>query len=119
MSPELWEGIATAGINQGANIISTAMTNDANERMQQRQNAWNLEQWNRNNAYNHPAAQMQRLKAAGLNPDLLYGQNAGGAMGNSSSPAQGSNPIPKQPFHMTLDPLMLAQIKNIEADTKL
>lgn len=118
-SPELFGGVATAAINQVGNIISTSMTNAANERMQQEQNKWNLEQWNRNNAYNHPAAQMQRLKAAGLNPDLMYGQNAGGAMGNSSAPAQGSNPIPKQPFQMQLDPLMLAQIKNIEADTKL
>ncbi len=123
---ELWGGIITAGLNQGGNIISTAMANSANEDMQRRQNAWNLEQWNRNNAYNHPAAQMQRLKAAGLNPDLMYGQNAGGAMGNSASPAQGSNPIPKQPFRMDLDPTMFAQLdlieaqkKNIDADTQV
>lgn len=38
------------------------------------QNRWNLEQWNRENAYNNPAAQMARMKAAGLNPDLAYGQ---------------------------------------------
>lgn len=119
MSPELWAGIATASLNQGGNIISTAMANDANEDMQRRQNVWNLEMWNRNNAYNHPAAQLQRIKAAGLNPDLVYGQNASGIGGSSSSPASGTNPIPKQPFQMTLDPLMLVQIKNIEADTKL
>ena len=113
---ELWGGVATAAINQTGNIISTAMANSANERMQHEQNKWNLEQWNRNNAYNHPAAQMQRLKAAGLNPDLMYQQ---GTTGISSSPAQGSNPIPKQPFQMQLDPLMLAQLKNIEADTNL
>ena len=118
-SSEFWTAVGTAGFNQAGNIISTAMANSANERMQHLQNAWNLAQWNRMNAYNSPAAQMQRLKAAGLNPDLLYGQNAGGAMGNSASPAQGSNPIPKQPFQMTLDPLMLAQLKNIDADTEL
>lgn len=32
----------------------------------------NLEQWNRENAYNTPSEQMQRLKAAGLNPNLAY-----------------------------------------------
>lgn len=117
MSPELWAGIASAGLNQGGNIISTAMANSANEDMQRRQNAWNLQQWHRNNAYNHPAAQMQRLKAAGLNPDLMYGQNAGASMGNSSSPAQGSNPIPKQPFRMDLDPLMYSQIKLLQSQT--
>lgn len=109
--------LAAASIAAGANMNSTLWTNAANEEMQQQQNKWNLEQWHRNNAYNHPAAQMQRLKAAGLNPDLLYGQNAGGAMGNSASPAQGTQPIPKQPFF--LDPLMLAQLKNIDADTEL
>lgn len=115
-SPEFWTAVATAGTNQIGSIISTAMANDANERMQHEQNKWNLEQWNRNNAYNSPAAQMQRFKAAGLNPDLMYQQ---GTPGLSSSPAQGSNPIPKQPFQMQLDPLMLAQLKNIEADTNL
>lgn len=116
--------LAAASIAAGANMNSTLWTNAANEEMQQQQNKWNLEQWHRNNAYNHPAAQMQRLKAAGLNPDLLYGQNAGGAMGNSASPAQGTQPIPKQPFF--LDPTMFAQVsllnsqkKNIDADTEV
>ena len=122
-SPEFWTAVATAGTNQIGNIISTAMANDANERMQHAQNKWNLDQWNRNNAYNSPAAQMQRFKAAGLNPDLMYQQ---GTPGISSSPAQGSNPIPKQPFRMDLDPTMFAQLslidaqkKNIDADTQV
>ncbi len=116
--------LAAASIAAGANMNSTLWTNAANEEMQQQQNKWNLEQWHRNNAYNHPAAQMQRLKQAGLNPDLLYGQNASGAMGNSSSPAQGTQPIPKQPFF--LDPTMFAQLglidaqkKNVDADTQV
>ena len=123
MSAELWAALGTATLNQTGNIISTAMANDANERMQQEQNKWNLDQWNRNNAYNSPAAQMQRLKAARLNPDLMYQQ---GTPGLSSAPAQGTNPIPKQPFQMTLDPTMFAQIslieaqkKNIDADTQV
>lgn len=45
-----------------------------NERMAKQQNQWNIEQWNRENAYNTPAAQMARYKEAGLNPDLMYGQ---------------------------------------------
>lgn len=32
----------------------------------------NIEQWERENAYNSPAQQMQRLKSAGLNPNLAY-----------------------------------------------
>lgn len=108
----IWD-IGAAVLGQGANIVSTAMTNQANERMQQQQNAWNLEQWHRNNEYNSPSAQLQRMKAAGLNPDLMYGQNASGAAGNASSPAAGTNPIPKQPF--MLDPTMSAQIRALNA----
>lgn len=108
----LWD-LAGAVVGTGANIVSTAMTNQANERMQHQQNAWNLEQWNRNNEYNSPAAQLQRMKAAGLNPDLMYGQNASGAAGNSASPATGTNLIPKQPFF--LDPTMTAQIRALNA----
>lgn len=41
--------------------------------------------WNMQNAYNTPKAQMERLKAAGLNPALMYGQgNTGNAQGLSS-----------------------------------
>lgn len=107
--------IAGAVVSAGANLISTNMTNRANERMQQEQNKWNLEQWERNNAYNSPAAQMQRLKAAGINPDLMYGQNAGGATGNSAAPAPGTQPIPKQPFRV--DPYLTAQLKLLASQT--
>lgn len=44
---------------------------------------YNREMWDLNNAYNSPAAQMERFKAAGLNPNLIYTQ---GTNGNSSSP---------------------------------
>lgn len=44
-----------------------------------------VEQWNAQNVYNSPAAQMARFKAAGLSPHLVYGQgNAGNA---SNAPA--------------------------------
>ncbi|AXL14915.1 hypothetical protein [Microviridae sp.] len=35
-----------------------------------------LESWNRANAYNDPTQQMARLKRAGLNPNLVYGNGA-------------------------------------------
>lgn len=42
--------------------------------------------WNLQNNYNHPIQQMERLKAAGLNPLLVYG--SGSVAGNTSgSPA--------------------------------
>jgi len=46
--------------------------------------AWerNIQNWKMQNEYNSPAQQMQRLKEAGLNPNLVYGK---GAVGNSAS----------------------------------
>lgn len=46
------------------------------------QNKWNRQQWQMENAYNSPAAQMARMKQAGLNPDMMYG---GGVSGNLSA----------------------------------
>lgn len=44
-----------------------------------------IENWNRMNEYNLPSAQMQRLKDAGLNTALMYGQ---GTVGNAEMPNQ-------------------------------
>lgn len=78
--------------------LTTWMTNRANERAVRQTNKAqmdlakyqadrNLDLWNLNNEYNTPQAQMERYKAAGLNPNLVYGD--GGVSGNSSAPAQG------------------------------
>lgn len=48
------------------------------------QNQWNIEQWNRENAYNTPAAQRARLAAAGMNPDLAYGEGVSANIAASS-----------------------------------
>lgn len=50
--------------------------------LKQQENAYNLELWNLANQYNSPAAQMQRYQQAGLNPNLIYGQQ------NTTSPLQ-------------------------------
>lgn len=69
------------------------------------QNQWNIEQWNRENTYNTPLAQRQRLAAAGMNPDLAYGEGVSANLaasspemtaGAPSSPADMSNLANKQ-----------------------
>lgn len=57
---------------------------DYNLMLAKQQNEWNLEQWNRENAYNDPTAQVHRLRNAGLNPDLVYGS---GSAANLSAPS--------------------------------
>ena len=63
-----------------ASVIATSNTNKKtkkwNEQMMQRQRDWALADWARNNEYNSPRAQMERLKEAGLNPNLVYGNGA-------------------------------------------
>lgn len=67
-----------------------------NSRESDKARKWNEEQalaaWQRETAYNSPAAQMNRMRAAGLNPDLAYG---GVSSGNASAPvASPVSPIP-------------------------
>lgn len=57
-----------------------------NFNLAQLQNKWNLEQWNRENEYNSPAAMMKRLREGGLNPDLMY-QNGTSGLTSADSPS--------------------------------
>lgn len=54
------------------------------------QRQWALDDWNRVNEYNHPSQQMQRLKEAGLNPNLVYGSGSGASGMSNSVPTQGT-----------------------------
>lgn len=79
---------AAAGISSGTQAAYTGKQNRKSRRftreMYQRQYDDNLALWNMTNEYNHPAAQMQRLKDAGLNPALVYGGSSGGSAGQAS-----------------------------------
>lgn len=55
----------------------------ANKELAQYQFDLNRRQWEAENEYNSPAAQMQRLKEAGLNPNLVYGN--GSVSGNTTT----------------------------------
>lgn len=114
MSSNLFD-IGGAAIGAAANLWAVNETNQANERLQAQQNRHNLEFWNLNNEYNSPTQQMERLKKAGLNPDMMYQGNAGATAGNSASPAQSQSPFPHMP--QSFDPTLSAQISNLMADT--
>lgn len=93
-----------------------------NEKMYgiQRQDA--IADWNRQNEYNNPEAQKERLKAAGLNPALMYG--GGPQPGGITQPVRGSstgNWSPQVPDMkgMGIEQLMaMSQIKVNEATAK-
>lgn len=76
--------IISAAVSGGSNLIdvglNAALQAGANKQakryatyMYDRQRADALADWNMQNAYNSPSAQMDRLKAAHLNPKLVYG----------------------------------------------
>lgn len=58
-----------------------------NEKMMDKQNAWNLAQWNRENEYNSAAQQVARYRAAGLNPYLMMQNGSAGSASSVTSAA--------------------------------
>lgn len=138
-----WKALASVG----AAIIGGAQQNknidkqlkaqsDENEKnraynlqLAKMQNKWNFNMWKMENAYNSPSAQMQRMAAAGLNPDMMYGGGVSGNLsasspsmtsGAPSSPMDWSNLANKSTIGDKLldSQLKQAQIDNINADTK-
>ena len=55
-------------------------------------NQWNIDQWNRENFYNSPIQQKERLLAAGLNPSLIGGASSGNASSISMNMSAPSSP---------------------------
>lgn len=80
-APAAAKGIGALGkglIGGLANIAGGLFGNRSRKREAQRQREWSESMWNRQNAYNTPSMQMKRLKEAGLNPALMYGQGTTG-----------------------------------------
>lgn len=76
-------GLIAAGaslVGSGAQVYAQGKTNKKtrqwNEMMYGRQRQDAIDDWNRQNEYNSPEATMRRLKEAGLNPNLVYGDGA-------------------------------------------
>lgn len=99
-----------AAASLGSGIFNAISQNRANKRAYQQQ----LDFWRMNNEYNHPSAQMARLREAGLNPNLIYGSGVKGATGASSA---ASSP-PVSPLQIENNPITEYQrIKSTELQT--
>lgn len=123
----LFSGIANAVggfIGGAANAFTGGMIGDYfNRKAEKRQ--WNrdITMWNMQNEYNSPSAQMERLRQAGLNPQLALGDvnsvakaQLGGSASQSSNSSVGTVDLIK-------NPLALAQFnlnkKQAEANIEL
>ena len=100
----------------GASLLGSALgafsnkkTNAANMELARYQNEWQTQEnekayqrsvhmWNLQNEYNSPVQQMARLRSAGLNPNLVYGN---GAVGNSAGSAPQYQPADIERAHLT------------------
>lgn len=128
-------------ITGGVAAIGGAYTAWRNRRAQQKQNeadrafqehiydkqrADNVSDWNNMNRYNSPEQQMQRLREAGLNPNLVYGKGADNTavMIKGATPGSGNQPAPQ--YTDSLTPAMTAglnamsmyqQVKQTQAQT--
>jgi len=113
-------------INNYAAKKAQERENKANRQMAEYQYSKDLEMWNRQNEYNNPQSQMERFKAAGLNPNLIYGQ---GNAGNASTLPKYSAPTIKErsglpditgvlPAYQDYQ-IKQAQVDNVTANTRL
>lgn len=129
-------------LGTGINAVLTSEQNRKNREFAQKQadqqRVYALDDYHMQNAYNSPSSQMARLKDAGLNPNLVYGNGATATGGNvrSSPPAQYEGKAPQLQLGETVgryfttqiqelqsnnlkaqNDVLLAQKKNIDADT--
>lgn len=117
---------AAAGIYQGisnreSQVSQNAAQRDWEARMSRQQREWALEDWKMNNDYNHPSSQMARLRDAGLNPNLVYGNGATTtATPVRQSPSYASNlPAPQLDVRSATSSLMSyydVQLKEAQVD---
>ena len=105
--------IILGGLSQAGNLASTLITNKQQRalslEMYNRQRTDALADWNRQNQFNSPTAQMQRYKEAGLSPHLIYGQT------NTAQPVRSSQAdVPKlqaPQFQLENIPAMALQLE--------
>lgn len=106
--------------NTGLGLLGSKYTadNQLKKDLQLQDNAFaqNVAMWDMQNAYNTPLAQMERYRAAGLNPNLIYGNGVSSA-GNASSAPQYEAPRYKGIDLSSI--LMFQQFENLNAQNQL
>lgn len=73
-------------------IASNLIQNAGAKNRQEQANKDNIRFWQMQNEYNHPTAQMERLRSAGLNPNMIYGTQPSSAVGSAGSIAPSKAP---------------------------
>lgn len=82
--------VGSASIGATATAVANRKSYKYSKKLMDYQNQINIQNWNAQNAYNSPAAQMQRYQEAGLNPNLMYGNGDSGNASSVPSVSQGN-----------------------------
>lgn len=84
-------------INNEFNASEALKNRDFQTSEREASQQWNLDQWNRENAYNDPSAQRARMEAAGFNPyNMNVDTGSASTSGAQSSPGPGSQATASQ-----------------------
>lgn len=120
--PAAVAGSAASGMFSGFMQLMQRKTDKQNQQRQNQMNremaeaefGRNLDMWNRANEYNSPTQQMERLKTAGLNPNLIYG----GAPGNMAVGTLPRYNAPQMDVREP-DPINVMQMLSAYQDTQM
>lgn len=134
----MWEAIILAAgavvgglVNALSAHSNTKMAASYQQKMQEQQQQYSSDMWNKNNAYNTPANQVSRLNEAGINPALALSgglQNVSQQASTPSVPSFNSQPSSLGiDFGQTVSQMVskgvenkktAAEVSNIRADTE-
>lgn len=105
-------GLADSALQIAGNITASTFNYEHTKQLAKWQNDMNIQNWHMQNEYNSPSAQMDRLKAAGLNPNLMYGQGNPGNAGSIPGVSASQHNEVKNPFEGVQLAGMYQQVKN-------
>ena len=114
--------LVSGGLSALGSLASNLISNRQQRKRELDRRNYDQEMWDKIQRYNHPLQQMDRLKQAGLNPNLIYGSSPGSAVGNAGAIPAGQAPQyqldnPVQPFFNAS--VQQAQSNNLRADVML
>lgn len=102
-------------IGAGLGIVDNVIGRESIKNQNERDRQFQLDMWNATNTYNSPASQMERLKAAGLNPNLVYGNGSATNTASNITPTA-SKPIPSAMVGSAINSYVDTQQKNLQND---
>lgn len=76
-----------SGISQLSSSFESKQQFKRQKELMKLSNEMNIANWHLQNDYNTPANQIKRLRDAGLNPDLFYGQGGSSVLGSDVAPS--------------------------------